>query len=100
MTREKSNFRSEAGSKRRQRSGKFLLSAFLLLALCSMADQWIVDGRKVVIATDPQAARNFGTNTVYYTTNAVARWVSLTNGIALEVHSSAGWVRQVEWTED
>ena len=66
------------------------------------ADQWIIDGRKVVIATDPQAARNFGTNTVYYTTNAVARWVSLTNGIALEAwsESTTNWVRQVEWTED
>jgi len=66
----------------------------------AIADQWIIDGRKVVIATDPQAARNFGTNTVYYTTNAVARWIALTNGIALEIHSPTGWVRQVEWTED
>lgn len=72
----------------------------LLFALCSQADQWIIDGRKIVIATDPQAARNFGTNTVYDTTNAIARWVSLTNGLALEVHSSTGWVRQVEYTED
>ena len=68
------------------------------------ADQWIIDGKQTQVlkleVTDPQAARNFGTNTVYYTTKAVARWIALTNGIALEIHSPTGWVRQVEWTED
>jgi len=79
------------------------ISSFaLLFAFCNTAgaDQWIIDGHKIVIATDPQAARNFGTNTVYHTTDAVARWIALTNGIALEIHSPTGWVRQVEWTED
>ena len=79
------------------------VAAALLLCLANAhADQWILDGRKLVIATDPHAARNFGTNTVYFTTHAVARWVSLTNGLALEVwsESTTNWVRQVEYTED
>jgi len=47
------------------------LSSFaLLLAFGNAASaQWLLDGRKFVTATDPQAARNFDTNTVYQTTN-------------------------------
>jgi hypothetical protein len=75
-----------------------------VLCLSSFAQTWIIDGRQVqtlnLNVSDPQAARNFGTNTVYSTTNAVARWIALTNGLALEIHSSTGWVRQVEYTED
>lgn len=86
---------------------KFLVPSFaLLLALGGTAGaQWIIDGQQTQVlkldVTDPGAARNSGTNTVYYSTaNAVARWIALTNGIALEVNSSTGWVRQVEFTED
>lgn len=79
-----------------------LLSSFALLSTASA--QWVIDGQQTQVlkleVTDPQAARNSGTNIVYYTTNAVARWIALTNGIALEVNSSTGWVRQVEYTED
>jgi len=84
-------------------SFRFQVSSFvvLLLALCGTASaQWLLDGRKLVTATDPQAAADTGTNTVYQTTNAVARWIALTNGLALEVHSSTGWVRQAEYTEE
>ena len=104
-----------------------LLSSFaLLFAFGNAASaQWIIDGQQTQVlkleVTDPQAARtdgsnigtnaaafrvalsaaqNYGTNSVYHTTNAVARWVALTNGIALEINSSTGWVRQVEWRED
>jgi hypothetical protein len=75
-----------------------------VLCLSSFAQTWIIDGQQSQVlkleVTDPAAARNFGTNTVYGTTNAVARWIALTNGLALEVHSSTGWVRQVEYTEN
>ena len=80
------------------------LSSFvLLIALGNTASaQWIIDGQKLLIATDPQAARNFGTNTVYHITDAVARWVALPNGLALEVWSEnqQQWLRQAEYTED
>jgi len=91
-------------------SFRFQVSGFLLLlAICTAnarAQQWIIDGKQTQVlkleVTDPHAARNFGTNTVYFTTHAVARWVSLTNGLALEVwsESTTNWVRQVEYTED
>lgn len=75
-----------------------------VLWLGASAQTWVIDGKQTQVlkleVTDPQAARNSGTNTVYNTTNAVARWIALTNGIALEVYSSTGWVRQVQYTED
>lgn len=84
-----------------------LLSFFALLLVGTAASaQWIIDGKQTQVlkleVTDPQATRNYGTNTVYFSTNAVARWVSITNGIALEVwsDSTTNWVRQVEWKED
>jgi hypothetical protein len=84
-------------------AGLCLLTSVLWQGAAS-AETWIIDGKQTQVlkleVTDPQAARNFGTNTVYYTTNAVARWIALPNGIALEVNSSTGWVRQVEYTED
>lgn len=66
----------------------------LLLFASAGAQQWIVDGVKF---TPPDTS---GTNTVYCSTNAVARWIALTNGIALDVYSPTGWVRQVEFSEN
>lgn len=78
-------------------SFKFQVSSLALLlafGTAAGAQTWLLDGRKY---TPPDTS---GTNTVYNTTAAVARWIALTNGIALEVHSPTGWVRQVEYTED
>jgi len=80
---------------------QYSVNTNLIYRVEALEERPVVDTNLTVRVETIETRLDSGTNTLYSSTNAVARWIILTNGVALEVWSGAvtNWVRQAEFTE-